>query len=111
MKITINHDRHIDVHADQAALWQSEIAASLQRFGDRITRLEVHLSDENSQTKGGPDDIRCLIEARPAGQQPVSIEVREATADQAIREAIKTLERRLGNILDKARRERQKPIT
>jgi hypothetical protein len=108
MKITINHDRHIEAHADQVQLWQSEITASLERFADWLTRVEVHLSDENSQAKGGPDDIRCLMEARPAGQQPVSIEVREETADQAIREGIKTLERRLDTIVEKARTEKRK---
>ena len=109
MKITINHDRHIDAHADRMEHWQSEIATSLERFADWITRVEVHLTDENSQTKGGADDIRCLMEARPAGQKPVSVEVRAATPEEAIREGIKTLERRLGTIVDKARTGKRKP--
>jgi hypothetical protein len=109
MKITINSDKHIRLEADRAQQWQSEIATSLQRFSDWITRVEVHLTDENSQAKGGQNDIRCLMEARPAGQQPVSIEVREATPDQAVQEGIKTLERRLGNMAEKARSGKRKP--
>jgi len=109
MKITINTDKHIRLEADRAEQWESEIATSLQRFSEWITRVEVHLTDENSEARGGPDDIRCLMEARPAGQQPVSIEVREATPDQAIQEGIKTLERRLSNMAEKARTEKRKP--
>ncbi len=108
MQIIINSDKQIDVNADQVEQWQTEIGSSLERFQDWITRVEVHLTDVNSHAKGGPDDIRCLMEARPASKQPVSIEVRSGSVDRAIREATNTLERRLSGIVEKARTESRK---
>lgn len=108
MKVIINTKNHIDVTEREIEQWQGDIDDALQRFGDWITRVEVHLSDENSKEKGGGDDIRCLMEARPAGHQPVSIEVRTGSVGQAVQEAIDTLERRLDNLLDKTRTEGRK---
>jgi len=108
MQVIINSNSQVDVNENSIQQWQSEITESLSRFGEWITRVEVHLSDENSQAKEGQDDIRCLMEARPANRQPVSIEVRAANVGQAIIEGTDTLERRLGTILDKARTESRK---
>lgn len=108
MQININTDNQVHVTEEARQKWQSEIASALQRFRDWITRVEVHLTDENSSSKGGSDDIRCLMEARPAGKQPVSIEVRVSSPDHAITEGAKTLQRRLGTLQDKSRAEGRK---
>lgn len=108
MQVNINSDSHIEVKEGAVEKWQEEVTASLARFSDWLTRIEVHLTDENSQAKGGADAIRCLMEARPAGKTPVSIDVRAGTVDQAVHQATATLERRLGTIVDKARTERRK---
>ncbi len=50
------------------------LGRSLERFADRLTRIEVHLSDINGPGKGGPDDKRCRLEARPRGMDPVMVE-------------------------------------
>ena len=110
MKVTINTDNHINLQQASVQAWQSQIVSALERFSSWVTRVEVHLTDQNSQNKSGSDDIRCLMEARPAGQQPVSIEVRSASVDQAVQEGINTLQRRLANIANKARtQERKRP--
>jgi hypothetical protein len=108
MQININSDRHVSVTEDLIQQWQTEILDSLKRFGEWITRVEVHLNDVNSAAKGGPDDIRCLMEARPAGQKPVSVEVRAASVDEAINQGISALRRRLGDMLEKSRTEARK---
>ena len=108
MQVNINSDSHVDVKENSVQQWRTEITAALKRFGDWITRVEVQLTNENSRAKGGSDDIRCLMEARPAGRQPVSIEVRAASINQAIREGIDTLERRLENVSEKARNQARK---
>ncbi len=108
MQIIINSDNHLQMNQDSIEQYQSEVAASLKRFNDRITRIEVHLTDENSLAKGGADDIRCLMEARPASQQPVSVEVRAATVEQAIREGASTLKRRLSAMLEKSQTEQRR---
>ena len=108
MQVIINSDNHVELNEQSIEQWQTEISTSLERFSDWITRVEVHLTDQNSDAKGGPDDIRCLMEARPASQQPVSVEVRAASVDQAILEGTNTLERRLGAMIDKIRSEARK---
>lgn len=72
MKIQLNTDSHIVGSEALTTEVETKINSTLSRFSDRITRIEVHLSDLNS-TKVGPDDKRCVIEARVAGLQPISV--------------------------------------
>ncbi len=108
MQVIINSNNQIDLNDETIKKLESKVTGSLERFSSWLTRVEVHLTDENSSAKGGSDDIRCLMEARPANQQPVSIEVRASTVDHAVAEGTKTLERRLGSMADKARTQDRK---
>ena len=108
MQVIINSDNQVDLNEATIQHCQEEVTTLLQRFSDWITRVEVHLTDENSNSKGGIDDIRCLLEARPAGKQPVSIEVRGASVEDALTEGIQTLKQRLGAMQDKARTQQRK---
>lgn len=76
--------------ADEEAI-RAEITAALDRFAERLTRVEVHLRDENG-AKGGIDK-RCLLEARPRGLDPLTAEHHAATLGEAIAEATGKLER------------------
>ncbi len=62
------------------------IKKSLKRFSNRITRVEVHLEDENSN-KGGKDDKRCSIEVRPDNLDPIIVTSKSDNYIQAVREA------------------------
>lgn len=108
MQVIINSNNQIDLNGEKIKKLESKVTDSMERFGNWLTRVEVHLTDENSASKGGSDDIRCLMEARPANHQPVSIEVRASTVEHAIDEGTKTLERRLGSMADKARTQNRK---
>ncbi len=83
MKIQLNTDSHIVGSEALTADVEGKINSSLKRFSDRITRIEVHLSDLNS-AKAGPDDKRCVIEARVAGLNPISVSHQAATLALAI---------------------------
>jgi ribosome-associated translation inhibitor RaiA len=48
------------------------ISEQLSRFKNRITRIEVHLSNENKLSEEF-DDIKCLIEARIERRHPIAI--------------------------------------
>ena len=48
------------------------VQSALSRFGKRITRVEVHQSDENGD-KSGRGDKRCVMEARLTGRQPIAV--------------------------------------
>jgi len=44
----------------------------------------VHLNDVNAQ-KGGADDIRCVVEARPEGMKPLAVTHHDATVEAALK--------------------------
>jgi ribosome-associated translation inhibitor RaiA len=100
MQIQVNTDRHIEGTDDLTAEVESSVRRSLSRFDERITRLEVHLSDLNSE-KSGPDDKRCMIEARMAGRDPVAVSHQAATVDAAVSGATARLRRSLESTLGK----------
>ena len=73
------------------------IATGLDRFAEHLTRVEVHLADVNAG-RGGPADKRCMIEARPNGQQPVAVTHQAETIPLAIDGALEKARK----VLDKA---------
>ena len=100
MQIQINSDHHISASPAVAARIQELVRGTLERYSDRITRVEVHLNDLNS-VKGGTDK-RCLMEARLGGLGPVAANHEAENLDLAINGAMEKLERaiehRLGRI-------------
>jgi ribosome-associated translation inhibitor RaiA len=90
MTIIINTDKNISGNEKLTAHLKATISESLVRFGDWITRIEVHLSDENSQKKG-VNDKRCLIEARLGSLQPIAVTNECDTIEQAVTGAIDKL--------------------
>ena len=83
MQIQINTDHNIDGHEALAAHVRTVVEDALKRFDDHITRVEVHLSDENAD-KSGQHDKRCVIEARLAGRPPVAVTHHAGSLHQAI---------------------------
>ena len=55
----------------------------LDKFDKNISRLEVHLSDENGPKKG-LNDKRCLLEAHIAGIQHVVVTNHSDSYEQAV---------------------------
>ena len=100
MQIQINSDHHVNPSPQMASRIQALVRDSLERFSDRITRVEIHLNDENS-LKGGSDK-RCLMEARLAGLGPVDAEHEAPSLDLAIDGAMEKLERAIEHKLGKA---------
>ena len=98
MQIHVNTGPNLHGGEDVGRRVQEIIAASVDRFADRITRIEAHLSDENS-AKGGSDDKRCVLEARVAGLQPIAVSHQAETMQLAVEGAAEKLERALGSSL------------
>ena len=102
MQIQINTDKNISGHEALTQSVEDILRPDLSRFTDQITRIEVHLSDENSAAKSGTVDKRCLLEVRLAGRQPASVSEQAQTVDQAVRGAaqkmISSLESELGKL-------------
>lgn len=95
MLIQVNTDSNIE--GDDALTQQVEavVRDALDRHSEQITRVAIHLSDENSDKKFGTEDKRCLLEARLAGLQPISVSHQAATLEQAVDGAVEKLKRSL----------------
>jgi len=104
MQIQINTDNHVAGGEKLTRQVEAVVEGALGRFSDRITRVEVHLSDENSSSKSGDHDKRCVMEARLADLQPITVSDQGATLEQALDGAAdkleKTLKRTLGRLDD-----------
>lgn len=81
------------------------VRSKLSRFEPRLTRLEIHFSDENGP-RSSSDELRCMIEARPKGGDAVSVTGEGTNLQQAANVAtgkmISLLDSRFGK-LDRVR--------
>ena len=102
MTIQFNTDKNLTVHKNFKNKLSAEFTKELSRFSDNITRLEVHLSDENGQ-KSGKNDKRCLLEAHMESRQPVVVTADADSHDLAVNKAIDKLKSSLDSIVGKLR--------
>jgi ribosome-associated translation inhibitor RaiA len=102
MKIQFNTGRNIIGSEELKTSLTSLIASELIRFENHITRLEVHLSDEDGN-KHGQKDKRCMIEARLEGMQPIAVTNHADTHEQAVTGAVDKLKSSLNTIRGRLR--------
>lgn len=91
MLVQFNTDSSIEGRDELAREVTDTVEGALDRFADRITRVEVHLSDVNHD-KGGVDK-RCMLEARLSGRAPLAVESHATTVELAVSEAAEKLVR------------------
>jgi ribosome-associated translation inhibitor RaiA len=103
MQIHVNTDNNIEGSARMSAYFTDTLQGALGRFEDQITRVQVHLSDENGE-KEGSDDKRCLLEARLKGLKPVVVSHYAENIDIAVSGAIDKLIKSLESTLGKQRK-------
>ncbi len=103
MIIQINTDKNITVHEAFESQLDAMLTDELSRFSEHITRLEVHLSDENGN-KQEQNDKRCMIEARIKGRQPIAVvanandyELAVSGAIEKLKSSLETIEGKLKN--------------
>jgi len=99
MNIQVNTDNHIEGGAELTRQVEAVVEGALGRFGDRITRVEVHLTDESSSEKSVGKDKRCGMEARLAGLQPIKVSHDGSSLEQALGGAADKLEKTLSRTL------------
>ena len=100
MKILINTDHNLQTDASVVRHVEDTVENHLGRYADQVTRIEVHLRDENA-AKGGAHDKHCTMEARLEGRPPLAASDDSETLAVAINGAAKKLQRALGNSLGK----------
>lgn len=103
MDILVKTDRNIEGGTALFARVRDEVEGTLDRFAGRITRVEVHLSDENGPQKGGASDMRCVMEARLKRRPPTAVTHQAPTVEQAIIGAAGKLQRLLGSTVGRLR--------
>jgi Sigma 54 modulation protein / S30EA ribosomal protein. len=108
MQFQFNTDSSVMGTDNVADRIEQQVRHSLARFEERLTRVEVHVSDVNGRKHGG-DDKHCMIEARPRGGRPIGVTGKAADVDAAARIAANTMVERLERVFGKAERHKHDP--
>jgi ribosome-associated translation inhibitor RaiA len=109
MQIQVHSDNHIEGSARLVEWVSDSVASKLERFDDELTRIVVHLHDDNG-AKAGAHDKRCQIEARPKGLQPLSVTHKSESIEQSIDGAIEKMHHALEHLFGKLRQKRATPL-
>jgi acyl-CoA synthetase (AMP-forming)/AMP-acid ligase II len=83
MHVLVNPDHHITGDEWVTARVEGIVGNAVDRFADRITRVEVHLNDVNGP-KHGLREKRCMMEARVGGVKPIAVKHQAPTLLEAI---------------------------
>jgi ribosome-associated translation inhibitor RaiA len=94
MQIQVNTDRHAHGGESLHERVQARVESAIGHLKDRITRIQVHLTDENGG-KSGEHDKRCMLEARLAGMNPIAVTHHAETLVQALDGATEKLQHAL----------------
>jgi ribosomal subunit interface protein len=100
MRISVTTDHNIEGSEKFSHYVETEMRTALHRYADLIARVEVHFSDENV-SKSGNADKRCLIEAHPVGQSPMTASDDAATLQKAFDGAAKKMAHQFESSLGK----------
>ncbi len=104
MQINVNTDRTIQNHQGLDEHVESVVRGSIDRFGDHITSVEVHLSNENKE-KHADGGNSVMMEARVRGYQPIVIHDHSDDLRQSIKNAggklARALDSAIGRLQDK----------
>jgi ribosome-associated translation inhibitor RaiA len=100
MQVQVNHDNNVRIGEEVSSRLTQVLESSLSQFTDRITRIEMHLGDENAG-KHGDSDKRCMIEARLANLAPIAVTHQAESLQMAFEGALEKLDRALSHAIGK----------
>lgn len=99
MQVQVN-SKHIQGSARLHDWVSAAVTEQLDHFDDYLTRVEIHISDDNAH-KAGPDDKRCQIELRPKGHQAMSVTHKAESLEQAVNGAATKARNALEHLMGK----------
>lgn len=99
MQIQMNAAQGVSMSPALEEHIKKQLQSVERRFGERLTRIEVYLTDVNGP-KGGLNK-QCKLEARPRGGDPLMAELLHEDAYDAVTGAVKRLGSVLGNYFGK----------
>lgn len=105
MQIQVHSDNHIEGSARLIDWVSATVSSHLERFEEDLTRIVIHLHDDNAG-KAGADDKRCVIEVRPKGHQAISVTHKAESVDFAVDGAIEKMQHALEHLFGKLRQKR-----
>ena len=108
MKIQINTDNNIKASEELVERFSNDVASALENVSKHVTRVEIHLSDENGE-KGRQGDKRCAMEARMEGRQPIAVTEHASSLDLALHGACHKMTRMISGIVDAQRDSKRHP--
>src|SRR5260370_36863576 len=110
MQVQINSYNNISMPGRLSDSIGAYINNLLQRFDPVLTRVEVHLPGENVK-KPGPQDKRCVLEARAKRHQSLVVTNKSTDIEDAFSGAAAKMHRQLettyGRLADKRRRKQK----
>ena len=92
MQIRVDVDDHIDGSEELMVRVEGVVEGSLERFQERISRVDVHLS-QRIPHRHGERDMCCRMEAQAAGLKLAAVIHEAQTLTEAIHAASAKLER------------------
>ncbi|HXH75598.1 MAG TPA: HPF/RaiA family ribosome-associated protein [Bacteriovoracaceae bacterium] len=101
MNIQVNTDHNIEGSEELNEYISGILSEAFSRYDGAITRIEVHLSDENGG-KTGENDKRCLLEARVSHHQPIVVTHHASSVHEAVQAAADKLLRSLDTMVGKS---------
>lgn len=101
MDIHINTNKSVESNERMEAFFKEEIAKELSIFNEHITRIELHLSDENGP-KANVDEIVCKMEGRLKGRQPIAVTSKGGKIEKAVSGATAKLKSAIQTRIGKA---------
>ena len=100
MLVQIHTDKNIEGGSRFTEYFTTEIKNELARFDEIVTRVEVHITDENGN-KSTPNDKKCVIEAKVEKKQPIAVTANADSAEKAFFEALEKIQRVLDTTVEK----------
>jgi len=108
MEVNVNTDNTIQRHQGLDERVRTQVEEAIGRFGEQVRRVDVHLSNENSQ-KHEDGGNYCMMEALVSGYAPVVVHAHAQDLQSSINSAVGKLKRALdsalGRLNDKKQRE------
>jgi ribosome-associated translation inhibitor RaiA len=101
--VQVHTDPNIQSSVELTARVEALVSGAVGHVADRVSRVQVHLGDENSSSKRGSNDMRCMMEARLDGRPPIAVTHQAGTLDEAIDGAAAKLERSINSMVDRLR--------
>lgn len=101
MQTILHADHHAPNFHSMAEHLRIVAYDALQRYGERVTRVEAHLGDGQGPTRHKGGRIQCTVQAHVKGIDAVVTSDRGGSPHQAIEGALRKLRRAIGHAISK----------